>query len=140
MKAIVYTSENGNAAVAGLAADISEAAALAALQKEHPDAKLMDAVDLPKDQDFFDAWVLTDEGVRVSMDKARELAKQKIRRIRQPMLAELDVAFQRALETSSDTSSIVVQKQKLRDATSLTDGTQTVDDLRQAIDLLKQGV
>lgn len=140
MKAIVYTSENGNAAVAGLAADVSETDALAALKKKHSDAQLMDAADLPKDQDFFDAWVFTDGRVQVSIDKAAELAKQKMRRLRQPLLAELDIAFQRALETNSDTSGIVAQKQKLRDATKLVDSAKTLDDLRQAIDSLKQGL
>ena len=139
MKTIVYTSENGNAAVAGIAADVTEADALVALQKEHPDAQLIDAADLPKDQDFFDAWVFESGRVHVSMEKARVVAKQKIRITRQPLLAELDVAFQRALETGSDTSSIVAQKQKLRDATKLADDAATIDDLRQVIESLKKG-
>ncbi|NBW16334.1 MAG: hypothetical protein EBR82_50970 [Caulobacteraceae bacterium] len=63
-----------------------------------------------------------------------------MRRLRQPLLAELDIAFQRALETNSDTSGIVAQKQKLRDATKLVDSAKTLDDLRQAIDSLKQGL
>lgn len=140
MKAIVYTSENGNAAVAGLAADVAEADALDALQKEHPDAQLIDVSDLPKDQDFFDAWVFEAGQVHVSLEKAREIAKQKIRITRQPLLAELDVAFQRALETGSDTSDIVAQKQKLRDATKLADDAATIDDLRQAIESLSKGL
>lgn len=140
MKAIVYTSENGSAAVAGIAADVTEADALVALQKEHPDAQLIDAADLPKDQDFFDAWVFEDGSVHVSMDKAREVSKQKIRNARKPLLAELDVAFQRALEAGSNHSSIVAQKQKLRDATKLADDAATIDDLRQAIQSLTKGM
>lgn len=140
MKAIVYTSENGNAAVAGIAADVTEAAALSTLRKEHSDAQLIDVDDLPKDQDFFAAWVFEDGRVHVSMDKAREVANQKIRIARQPLLVKLDVAFQRALETGSDISSIVAQKQKLRDATKLADDAATIDDLRQAIQSLTKGL
>ena len=52
------------------------------------------------------------------MAKAKELHKKNIRDARTPKLAALDVDFQRALETSSDTSLIVANKQALRDAPS----------------------
>ena len=45
------------------------------------------------------------------MAKAKELHKKNIRDARTPKLAALDVDFQRALETSSDTSLIVANKQ-----------------------------
>ena len=50
------------------------------------------------------------------MTKAKELHKEKIRVAREPKLAALDIDFQKALETSSDTSAIVAKKQALRDA------------------------
>lgn len=50
------------------------------------------------------------------MEKAKEIHKKNIRDARAPKLAALDVDFQRALETSSDTSLIVANKQALRDA------------------------
>ena len=50
------------------------------------------------------------------MDKAKEIHKNKIRKARAPKLAELDVEFQKALETSADTTSIVSKKKALRDA------------------------
>ena len=37
--------------------------------------------------------------------------------VREPKLQELDIQFQRALETGESTSDIVANKQKLRDAT-----------------------
>ena len=52
------------------------------------------------------------------MAKAREIHRTNIRYARTPKLAELDVEFQRALETSADTSAIVAKKQALRDATA----------------------
>ena len=55
-------------------------------------------------------------GFGIDMAKAREIHKGKIREARTPKLAELDIEFQKALETSADTSSIVAKKQALRDA------------------------
>ena len=50
------------------------------------------------------------------MTKAKEIHKANIRTAREPKLAALDVEFQKALETSSDTAAIVSKKQALRDA------------------------
>jgi len=55
-------------------------------------------------------------GFGIDMAKAREIHKTKIREARGPKLAELDVEFQRALETGSSTTDIVAKKQALRDA------------------------
>ena len=55
-------------------------------------------------------------GFGIDMAKAREIHKNKIREARTPLLEALDVEFQKALETSADTSAIVTKKQALRDA------------------------
>ena len=55
-------------------------------------------------------------GFGVDMAKAKEIHKNNIRIARKPKLAELDIEFQKAQETSADTSSIVTKKQALRDA------------------------
>ena len=55
-------------------------------------------------------------GFGIDMAKAKEIHKTKIRVAREPLLAALDVEFQKALETSADTSAIVTKKQALRDA------------------------
>lgn len=54
--------------------------------------------------------------ISINMAKARELHKVKIREARKPLLESLDIDFQKALETSADTASIVSKKQALRDA------------------------
>ena len=54
--------------------------------------------------------------IKIDMAKAKEVHKTNIRNARADKLAALDVDFQRALETSSDTSLIVANKQALRDA------------------------
>ena len=55
-------------------------------------------------------------GFGIDMAKAREIHKNNIRTARAPKLAELDVEFQRALETGASTTDIVAKKQALRDA------------------------
>ena len=55
-------------------------------------------------------------GFGVDMAKAREIHKQNIRIARLPKLQELDVEFQKALETGASTTDIVAKKQALRDA------------------------
>ena len=55
-------------------------------------------------------------GFGVNMAKAKEIHKTRIRTRREVKFAELDVEFQRALETSADTSAIVAKKKALRDA------------------------
>ena len=54
--------------------------------------------------------------ISTDMTKAKEIHKANIREYRTPKLAELDVEFQKAQETSADTSAIVAKKQALRDA------------------------
>jgi len=55
-------------------------------------------------------------GFGIDMAKAKEIHKNKIRQARTSKLAELDIEFQKAQETSADTSAIVAKKQALRDA------------------------
>ena len=55
-------------------------------------------------------------GFGIDMAKAREIHKANIRTAREPKLAELDIEFQKALETGASTTDIVAKKQALRDA------------------------
>ena len=71
-------------------------------------------------------------GFGVDMAKAREIHKDKIRLARIEKLAELDVEFQKALETGASTTDIVAKKQALRDApadSGITNAT-TTDELK----------
>ena len=71
----------------------------------------------------------------INNTKAREITKDKIRADRGPKLQALDVEFQKALETGTDTTTIVAQKQALRDATKQADG-KTPEELKVIIDSL----
>jgi hypothetical protein len=81
---------------------------------------ILDASDLHPDTDnFFNALTLNTAKGELSfdLDKAKELHKEKLRSARAPKLTELDVAFQRALESGGDTKVVAEQKQELRDVT-----------------------
>ena len=54
--------------------------------------------------------------ITTDMTKAREIHKNNIRDARKPLLESLDIEFQKAQETSADTSAIVAKKNALRDA------------------------
>ena len=76
---------------------------------------------IPTDRSFRDSWVGVGIGstggtITEDMTKAKELHKAKIRNTRKPLLSALDIEYQRATETSADTSAIVAKKQALRDA------------------------
>ena len=72
----------------------------------------------------------------INNEKAIEIAKEKIRAIREPKFKQLDLDFQRALETGSDTTLIVQEKQKLRDLTDVANG-KTVEELLSILESLK---
>ena len=76
---------------------------------------------IPTDRSFRDSWVgvgigTTGGTITEDMTKAKELHKAKIREARADKFTALDIEYQRATETSADTSAIVAKKQALRDA------------------------
>ena len=58
--------------------------------------------------------------IKVDMAKAKEVHRNKIREARGPKFTELDIEFNKALETGASTTDIVAKKQALRDATAAT--------------------
>ena len=75
----------------------------------------------------------------VNIDKAKEVWKEKIRTARKPALEKLDVDFVKAQETSSDTTSIVADKNTLRDLPEQVDTATTVDEIKAVWDTDKLG-
>jgi uncharacterized protein YdaT len=67
--------------------------------------------------------------IKIDFNKAKDITKSRLRDERKPLLEAQDVAFQRALENSSDTSAIVAEKQRLRDITKQVDTATTLDEL-----------
>jgi hypothetical protein len=92
---------------------------------------IVDRSTLPQaEDDFYDAWQQTNGTVTINLDKAKEITKKRLRFARTSLLAAQDILFQRALETGSDTTAIVAEKQRLRNITNLVDECTTTAQLR----------
>jgi len=70
--------------------------------------------------------------ININFTKAQDITKERLRIDRKPLLEAQDVAFQRALETSEDTTAIVAEKTRLRDITQQVDTMTTLDELKSA--------
>ena len=73
-----------------------------------------------------------DMGIKIDIAKAKDITKDRLRVEREPKLQALDIAFQRALESNTDTTDIINKKQQLRDATNQVDTMTTVEELKSA--------
>ena len=126
---IAFETETGNVAIC---IPTGELPIEAVLQKDCPKgAFIIQQAALPNHaNDFFDAWVLNGKQVEVSIDKAKEIHKSRLRLERAALLAAQDVAFQRALEEGAPTDVIVAEKQRLRDVTKKVDTCTTLDEIR----------
>ena len=71
-------------------------------------------------------------GITIDINKAKVITKDRLREERKPLLDAQDILFNRALETSEDTSAIVTEKQRLRDITTQVDSMTTTDELKAA--------
>ena len=125
-QAIIFTNDNGGVSVCIPTGEISIEAVQA--KDTLAGSLIVNTSDLPTDNDFFDAWELADGVVTVSLDKATEITKKRLRAERELLLAAQDVLFQRAQESNADTTAIVAEKQRLRDITNFT--ATTLDELR----------
>jgi hypothetical protein len=131
MKAVIYTNNKGGVAVCGPSGEVT----IEEVQTNDVPAGVNSYIVLTSslpahDMDFFDAWEQADGVVTVSLGKAKEIAKRRLRIERAPLLQAQDVAFQRALETGADFTMIVAEKQRLRNITKLTDVCTALDELR----------
>lgn len=82
--------------------------------------RFVEAADIPTDRSYRSAWKDTGAAITHDMGKAREIHRNKLRAERAPLLAALDVEYQRADETSDapGKAKIAGRKQRLRDVTA----------------------
>tara|TARA_A100001515_G_scaffold72017_1_gene57389 strand:+ start:1187 stop:1639 length:453 start_codon:yes stop_codon:yes gene_type:complete len=112
-KRIIWTEPSGQVAVLYPILPIEDCI------KDVPDGLsyyIVEDSEIPKNTFFERAWKIVDGKIEMDITKAREVHKENIRNARQEKLAELDIEFQKALETSSSTTDIISKKQALRDA------------------------
>ena len=113
MSKIIYTNSDGTVSIINPTGDVNDAI------KDVPSGLSYEIVEdsvIPTDRTFRNAWKQNSKTIETDMAKAREIHKNNIRNARTPKLTELDIEFQKALETSSSTTDIVSKKQALRDA------------------------
>ena len=70
--------------------------------------------------------------ITVDINKAKAITKDRLRTERKPLLEEQDILFMKAQEAGSNTSTIVTEKQRLRDITNQVDSMTTTDELKAA--------
>ena len=98
------------------------------------------SVTKPSDRHFRGAWKLSSDSkvIAEDMTKAKEIFKDKIRSVRQPLLDAEDVVYMKALEASDSSAQAasVAKKKKLRDApaASAIDSADTIAKLKAAWD------
>ena len=114
-KRIIWTEPSGQVAVLYPILPVEDCI------KDVPDGlsyHIVEDSEIPKNTFFERAWKIVDGKIEMDITRAREVHRENIRRARLGKLMELDIEFQRALETSADTSAIVAKKKALRDAPS----------------------
>ena len=81
------------------------------------DVREASSLTVPTDRTFRGAWQFNGDAVEIDMAAARNIHKDNLRAERAPRLADLDVAYMKALEAGSGAADIATQKQTLRDIT-----------------------
>lgn len=88
----------------------------------------------PSDRSYRNGWTLEGSKVVHDMTKCRDIHRDKLRAARAPLLAALDIEYQRADETRDNArkQQIVAEKEALRDVTAdpRIDAAKTVDELK----------
>jgi hypothetical protein len=95
-----------------------ERIAATVIPKDALDVHVVDAADIPADRTFRNAWKHQARAISVDMGKAREVHRDAVRVARKPMLAALDVEWQKAQEANDNglMQQVSRAKQLLRDA------------------------
>ena len=140
MKKIIYTRPDGGVSVVipNINTDetLTEEEALQRSFKKLPSSainpQIVESNTISSDRTFRDAWVKDEKVITTNITKAKDLTKDRLRSERKPLLEAQDILFNRALETSEDTSAIVTEKNRLRDITNQVDDMTTLNQLKAA--------
>jgi hypothetical protein len=87
---------------------------------------------IPNDRTFRSAWK---SDLAIDMDKARDIHRDKLRRLREPKLAALDVELSRAFNDPIKQGEIEAKRRALRDVTAdpAIDAAKTPEELKAVI-------
>ena len=81
------------------------------------DVRDASSLTVPTDRIFREAWSFNEAVVEVDMRAAKVIHKDNLRAERAPRLAELDVAYMKALEAGSGADAVAASKTTLRNIT-----------------------
>ena len=141
---IVYTDNSGNTCIvhplnqSDVAVTVPEVAAMTPLEfiewikdKDVPadatNVSIVAADAIPTDRTFRNALK---HDLTHDKQKCVDITNARLRAERAPLLAELDVQVIRSQETGAETSSLIAEKNRLRDITKLANPSMTLDELK----------
>ena len=132
MKAFIYNQEDGTAAVCFPTGELSFEEMRG---RDFPeDAVMVDEKDLPtKDKDFFEAWEVVDGKIEINTKKASDVAKNKIRELREDKFVKADQEMLIAIEGGEPLINIAAKKKLLRDFPERVDKAATLTAMRALI-------
>ena len=81
------------------------------------DVRDASSLTVPTDRIFREAWSFNEAVVEINMTAAKVIHKDNLRAERAPRLAELDVAYMKALEAGSGADAVAASKTTLRNIT-----------------------
>lgn len=99
-------------------------------------AQIVEDEFIPTDRQFRNAWefggvdLVNKTAIRINIDKAKEIHKERLRAERTEAFKPLDVEFIKSFEQGTDTKDILAEKKRLRDITKLVDKCNTIDDIK----------
>lgn len=84
------------------------------------------------DFEYISAYDVAKKSLKLNIDKAKEIKKEKLRIERFNILNKLDVQFMLAIENDDNETKtkIVEEKKRLRDITSLVDNASTIEEIK----------
>ncbi len=136
---IIYETENGISIIHPTGElSIEEVFNKDVPEKYKHTAQIVEDEFIPTDRTFRNAWefagvdLVNKTAVRINIDKAKEIHKERLRAERKPLLEAQDVLFMMSLEMNDDKkkSEVLTEKQRLRDITKLVDKCETIDEIK----------
>lgn len=126
MKSFVYPNvENGGVIICSILDE-----SLNPFETISKDGFIINDDDIPKyANQFFNAVEMNDSKLVIHLDKAKDITKDRLRYERIPILNHLDVLYQRGIESAKCLKPIEIEKQRMRDITSIVNDCNSIDEL-----------
>ena len=132
MKVFIFTQEDGSAGICFPTGDLSFAEMRG---RDFPeDAVMVNEEDLPvADKDFFDAWEVVNDKIEINMVKASDVAKDKIRAMREDKFTAADKDMFFSIEKGESLVAVAAKKTILRDFPARIDSAATLPAMKSLI-------